>query len=323
MKILHITNNYPTERHPFFGIFVKEQIESLKKENISCDIFFINGREKGKKIYLLDLKKLFFYLIRNKYDIIHCHHVFSGVIYVLTGHAFWKKSILSYQNPPEFEGGKILFYFLYFFFNKIILKCKPIEIKRSKTIYLPNGVNMDFFYVRDKDECKKKLNLNVDCKYILFTDSYKKRKQKRIDRFNEMINYLKNNLKIQNIEPLVLTNTPREMMPLFINATDVHVITSDFEGSPNSVKECLACNVPVVSTNVGNVKEMIRDIEGCFVSDSFEPSDLAILVKQSLSTQNFDGRTVIKNKNYAIEDTTKELINIYVNILNDKLWKKN
>ena len=52
MKVLHITNNYPTPNLPIFGIFVKEQIESLSKLNIDCDIFFINGREKGNFEYL-------------------------------------------------------------------------------------------------------------------------------------------------------------------------------------------------------------------------------------------------------------------------------
>jgi len=315
MKILHITNNYPTEDHPIFGIFVKEQVESLRKEGVSCDVFFINSREKGKKTYLLELMNLFFYLFRNKYDLIHCHHAFSGVIFVLSGHAFFVKSILSYQNPPQFEGGKKLFKILYLFFNQIIFKCKLPEMVLPKAFYLPNGVDTKFFSVLDKLECRKRLDLEKDKKYILFTDSYKKRRQKRIDRFNELIDILKNQLNENNVVPLVLTSTPREMMPLYINASDVHVITSDFEGSPNSVKECLACNVPVVSTPVGNVEEMLRDVNGCFISGSFESNELALLVKKSLYTNHFNGRNTLQEKDLTIDSVAKKLIKLYSNII--------
>ena len=58
MKVLHITNNYPTAKFPVFGIFVKEQIESLSSEGIESDIFFVNGRENGKIAYLERLRDL-------------------------------------------------------------------------------------------------------------------------------------------------------------------------------------------------------------------------------------------------------------------------
>lgn len=317
MKVLHITNNYPTEKHPIFGIFVKEQIESLIKAGILCDVFFINSREKGKITYLLDLLKLFIYLNKNRYDLIHCHHAFSGFIYVLTGHSFFNKSILSYQNAPEHEGGRKLFRFLYPFFNKIIFKYIDAEIELPKIVYLPNGVNIEMFKVMERSECRKILGLEINKKYILFTDSYKKRKQKRIDRFNAMIQYLVADLKMQDIVPLVLTNTSREMMPLYINASNVHVITSDFEGSPNSVKECLACNIPVISTRVGNIEDLLGDINGCFICESFEPSDLALLVKKSLENDKFYGRHFIEKKNLTIDAVAKTLIDLYSKIINN------
>jgi len=317
MRVLHITNNYPTEKHPIFGIFVKEQIESLKKAGIICDVFFINSREKGKVTYLSDSLKLFIYLIKNRYDVIHCHHAFSGFIFILTGHAFFVKSILSYQNAPENEGGTRLFKFLYPFFNKIIFKYKDDAIKLPKIVYLPNGVNIEMFNAMEKSECRKKLGLEMNKKYILFTDSYKKRKQKRIDRFDAMIHYLINDLKVKDIVPLVLTNTSREIMPLYINASDVHVITSDFEGSPNSVKECLACNIPVVSTRVGNIDDLLGDIDGCFICKSFEPSELALLVKKSLENDNFYGRQFIEKKNLTIDAVAKTLIDLYSKTLNN------
>ena len=61
MKVLHITNNYPTPNFPIFGIFVKEQIDSLSALGVENEVFFINGREKGKLEYVksLQIKKIF------------------------------------------------------------------------------------------------------------------------------------------------------------------------------------------------------------------------------------------------------------------------
>ncbi len=87
MKVLHITNNYPTVKHPIFGIFVKEQIESLTRQGIDNQVFFINGREKGRLEYFRSIFRLNRFLRKHRFDIIHCHHAFSAVCFILSGHA--------------------------------------------------------------------------------------------------------------------------------------------------------------------------------------------------------------------------------------------
>lgn len=313
MKILHITNNYPTTNYPIYGIFVKEQIGAIALLGNECDIVFINGREKGKKEYIFAIPKIIAKILSNKYDLVHCHHVYSGIVFLL-GFGFIKKSILSYQNPPEFEGGVKLFRLLRLFFNKIIFKhYKSLDLNIE---YLPNGVDTDFFLPMNKCAVRKLLNLDENKIYVLFTDSNnKKRTQKRIDRFTATINILQN--RNEKIEPIILTNTKREEMPLYFNAVDVHLITSDFEGSPNSVKECLACNTPVVSTPVGNVADMISEIPGCFVSNSFNPAELSLLVEKAINYNNFCGRDYLINKKLTKVDITNQLLAIYKNVINN------
>ena len=109
MKILHITNNYLTKKFPIFGIFVKEQIESLNAEVISTEVFFMNTREKGKEEYFYSLPKLFIKLPTNKFDVVHCHHAFSGFIFFIMGISSFNKKLLSYQATPNIEGGQRLF----------------------------------------------------------------------------------------------------------------------------------------------------------------------------------------------------------------------
>jgi len=109
MKILHITNNYPTENHPIFGIFVKEQIDSVSNLGVENEVFFINGRELGRKAYWSSIKELRKKLKNAEYDVLHCHHSLSAIVLFLTLRFLRFKKIVSYQNPPEKEGGLFLF----------------------------------------------------------------------------------------------------------------------------------------------------------------------------------------------------------------------
>ena len=321
MRVLHITNNYPTDKYPVFGIFVKEQIESLSKIGIDNDVFFINGREKGKVEYLKSIYRIWKHLSHKKYDIIHCHHFFSSIIYILTFKTFVNKSVLSYQNDPTNEEGLFLFKFISLFFNKIIFKNESKCLKYKNTICFPNGVDLDFFKPIDKKEAKKYLNLNEDVNYIMFMDSYKLRTQKRIDRFNAVIEYIKKRSNY-NIEPIILTNTERKMIPYYINASTLHLLTSDYEGSPNSLKECLACNIPVVSTNVGGVDYLLSGVKGCYLSSSFEIEEIAELViscLRYLEKNEFNGRDSIIQKELGIDTVAVKLKALYNGIINKEI----
>jgi len=314
MRILHITNNFPTLNFPIFGIFIKEQIESLNHLGTENEVFFINSREEGKGAYLRSLWKLQRLLKQNRYDIIHCHHSFSGVIFMLSGRWHKTKRLLSYQSDPRNEGGLLLFRILYLFFDKIILKNKPKDADKSKIVYLPNGVNTSFFVPMDKNQCKEKLGLNKSKRYVLFMDSYNRRPCKRIDRYSKTLSILREKYHHFDLEPLVLTNTARNLIPAYINASDLHLLTSDFEGSPNSVKECMACNIPVVSTPVGNVSDLLQEVEGSFVSKSFSSEELAQLSDRSLRNELVDSRNSLAQKGLNIETVARRLLNLYAGI---------
>ncbi len=319
MRILHITNNFPTLNFPIFGIFIKEQIESLNNLGAENEVFFINSREEGKGAYFRSLWKLRRLLKQNRYDIIHCHHSFSGIIFLLSGRWYKARRLLSYQSDPRNEGGLLLFKVLYLFFNRIILKNKPKNESRLKIVHLPNGVNTSFFVPMDKNQCKEKLGLDKSKRYILFMDSYNRRPCKRIDRYSETLSILREKYRHDDLEPLVLTNTARNLIPAYINASDLHLLTSDFEGSPNSVKECMACNVPVVSTPVGNVSDLLKNVEGSFVSNSFSSEELAELSDRSLRHGLVVSRDSLARKGLNIEIVAQKLLNLYVGIAEDTL----
>lgn len=327
MKVLQVTTNYPTRSNPIFGIFMKEQVESMEKLGVENTIFFSNGSERnvGKKgggmwVHIKSVFKLSWHLLTHKYDLVHCHSALSGLILLLSGGAFFKRCIVSFQNDPDKEGDKYYFKLLYPFFNKVIVKKTTSYSSWKKVIYLPNGCNSDFFKPMERDECKQKLGLELSKKYILFVDSNRSRNrtQKRKDRFDETLEILRTDYGYTDIEELVMIGVSRRDVPIWMNACNLHLLSSDQEGSPNSVKECLFCGVPVVSTNVGNVVDLLEGIPASYVCNEFTSSSLAEYVNQTLNT-NFipmEIRNAVMQKGLDIGSVAEKLFAIYESIKN-------
>jgi teichuronic acid biosynthesis glycosyltransferase TuaC len=312
MKVLQITNNYPTKKFPIFGIFVKEQIDSLTDMCVDNDVFFINGRERGKLEYIKSIFRLRKLLKNKQYDVIHCHHALSAICLILSGRARRFRTVVSYQSNPFYEQGSNIYRFIKMNFNVVILKINIPIIDNKKVFYQPNGVNVNIFKPIDKYECFEKLNLNINKIYVLFVSSNFVREEKRYDRFNKVIEILKNKYHLSEIEELLLINVERSLVPYYFNASSLHLLTSDFEGSPNSVKEAMACNTPVVTTDVGNVKELLTEVDGSFVACTKNTEELAELAYKSLKfSGEINSREKLIHKQLDIESVAEKIISIY------------
>jgi glycosyltransferase involved in cell wall biosynthesis len=317
MKVLYITNNYPTKQFPVFGIFVKEQIDSLAELGINNEIFFINGREKGKFEYIRSIFRLRSFLKDKKYDLIHCHHALSALCLIMSGRMRNFKTIMSYQSNPVNEQGNYIYKFVKNSFDAVIIKNHSQVIDNKVVFCQPNGVNIDFFQPIDKEVCIKKLKLNKNKIYVLFVSSNHIRQEKRYDKFQATIEILKTKYNLHNIEELKLINIKRSLVPYYFNAASAHLLTSDFEGSPNSVKEAMACNLPVVSTNVGSVKELLQNVNGSYVAKTNEPEELADLIYKVLNeTRKNNGREQLIKQELDIVSVAKKIKAIYKKVLN-------
>lgn len=315
MKVLHLTNNYPSEKYPIFGIFVKEQIDSLTDLGINNTVIFINGREKGIIEYLKGIVRLNKHLKNNKYDIIHCHHAFSALCLIFSLRRGKSKMVVSYQNDPSYENGNFLFNFIKKYSNAIILKNNSEVVDNKKIYNIPNGVNTNFFKEIPKAEACEKLKLDSNLTYLLFVSSNFIRKQKRYDLFLEVLKQLNLNKDGRIYQELKLVNTERWLVPYYFNAADIHVLTSDFEGSPNSVKEAMACNTRVVSTDVGNVAEMLDGVLGSYVSQNNNAISISNLVLKSLNMNNVNGSEIIIKHQRDLSSVGKRICKLYNSVV--------
>ena len=152
--------------------------------------------------------------------------------------------------------------------------------------------------------------------FFFFLTSFRKSSLRTMYRcFDEVIALL-NSKYGWNAVAVVMRNVDRPLVPFYLNAANLHMISSDFEGSPNSVKECMCCNTPVVSTPVGNVAEMIGDIPGTYVTKSFEAEELAECCDKVLrSIVPFEGREPFLAKGYGMATVAEKLKKLYLEVI--------
>ena len=99
-----------------------------------------------------------------------------------------------------------------------------------------------------------------------------------------------------------------------MNAADVCLMTSHTEGSPQFIKEAMACNCPIVSVDVGDVKEVIEGVEGCHIAER-NAMDVALKIEQVLiENKRTNGYEKIKNSGFEAAVVTEKIKNVYQNI---------
>jgi len=330
IRVLILTNMYPTPEHNFYGIFVKEQVESLREEGINVNVFFLNGRD-NRLNYFLAVPRLVAKLRFNHYDIVHAHHTYC--IY-----PFWiAKSILGLKipliltfheaealKPPELRPTHIdriskLVYskkikqWALKRTNLVISVCKDLvevlKIKRKSTV-IPPGIDLRLFQPLDKFECREKLNLPKDKNVLFFpadVDNPKRRAQKGFDTLKDALSIIKKN----EIHLLKGGNISHQDMPIYMNTADVVVQTSNFEASPMVIKEAMGCNIPIVSTDVGDTRKIIEDTEGCFICQR-DPEDIAVKIEAALDYgRRTRGRERIIELGLGLQQISRKIINIY------------
>lgn len=321
MKVLFVcsgNSSFDTERD--ISPFIRSQGESLKRNGINLDFFSIQG--SGIKNYFKHIFILKRFLKKNKYDIIHAHYGLCGWVSLLT---FTKIPIIvsfmgdDLYGDANYKGKKRLSDFVFNFFNLllqfpvdfIIVKSKNLAkhvIRKKKMQIIPNGVDFDFFKPIARSKAIKELSISdKNKKYILFLGSRSNPRK----NFPLLEKALK---KLSDVDILSPFPISAEKIPLYLNLADVLVLTSFKEGSPNVIKEAMACNCPIVSTDVGDVKDVIGNTEGCFIT-SFNKEDVAKNIVNALA---FNKRTSGRNNigHLEINEVAKRIIRIYESVIN-------
>ena len=289
-----------------FAPFIVEQAEALK--NAGCGVSFFGLQGKGVRGYLKNLSSLKRKIKEEKPDVVHAHYGLSGLLANLQRGV----PVVTTYHGSDINDKKILP------FSKLAMRLsgwnifvsrKTLEIANPKRNYslLPCGVDLTDLQLTERQEARRQMHLDADKKYILFAGAFDNA-VKNASLAKEAVALLDD----PNVELFELKGFSREEVTLLMCAADAFLMTSFTEGSPQVIKEALACGCPIVSVDVGDVRERIEGVEGCYVEKNRTIKELADLLLKAMS---FESKTKGREKIIADELDNdlivRKLIEIY------------
>ena len=317
MKVLYITNMFPNKRDITYGVFVKEQIDAVEKiEKIEKDIYVIEGK-RGFVEYIRSIFIIPKLIAANKYDLIHIHYGLSG-LFLLYMKPRIPVVITLHGGDIQIEQGKTVqvaltkrilrhcdfAITLNSIMNSIVMSyCRQTEI-------IPCSVNTNLFFDQGRRHKKNYFN-------ILFP-SARNREVKDYPLFQRTCNILRKDYAL-DIHEFYIENMSRKEVADLLNNMDILLMTSISEGSPQVVKEAMACNLPIVSTNVGDVATLLMGVNNCYVSDSRNEEELASKVYKALvckETKGVSPKDQIFKLGYDDATIAKRILRVYHHSIN-------
>lgn len=293
-----------------FAPFILDQAEALKTQG--CEITFFGLQGKGIRGYLKNLSAFKKQIKEFCPDVVHAHYGLSGLLANLQR----KVPVVTTYHGSDINDKKVLSFSklaMYLSVWNIFVSHKTLAIAKPKKKYslLPCGIDLSALQLTPKNEARQKKGLKSNKKYILFAGAFDN-VVKNVSLAKEVVALFQD----ANAELLELKGYSREEVTLLMCAADVFLMTSFTEGSPQVIKEALACGCPIVSVDVGDVKERIDKVEGCFVANTRDSKKMAELLQKAMA---FEGKT--QGRERIIADgldngiVAKKLIDIYHSVL--------
>ena len=261
MRVLTVSNMYPTAAEPWFGCFVHEQVEDLRALGLDVRVLHFDGR-RDRLEYARAARRLRELVAREPFDVVHAHYGLTGAVALTqrrapvvttfhgsdTGYVAWQ----AWVSRQVARRAHAVF----------VSADGAARIRSPRSTVIPSSVDTELFAPRDRVEARRRLGWDEDGRYVLFP-SARANPVKRVDIFDATLREART--QVPDLRSVSLARYSRADVALVMNAVDAVLMTSDSEGSPVTVKEALACQTPVVSVRVGDVSSVIAELPGCAV----------------------------------------------------------
>jgi teichuronic acid biosynthesis glycosyltransferase TuaC len=307
MKVLFVSRGKYIDEP---GIIVKNQGDSLCKSGIELSYYIIDG--KSFVGYFKNIFKLRKILAHKKFDIIHAHYSLSGMVAAMAGSKPLVVSLMGsdiYLNRIMLLLAKI---FCNYVWDFTIVKTSRMKelMKSSNLIVIPNGIDLEKFRIIATETARANIGFIAGKKYIIFIAD-PARPEKNFKLASKAVEMLHD----ESVNLYVVSGVLNQEIPFYLNAADVLILTSFWEGSVNVIKEAMACNLPIVSVDTGDVKDILGNTEGCYIS-SYDPGEFAENLKAALKFgHRTNGRQRIFDLRLDSESTVKKLSQVYAKLV--------
>jgi len=324
MKVLILTAMYPTPENPAFGSFVRSQAESLERAGLAVDVLVLQGRFR-KLIYPRGVLQLRQRLNAGAFDLVHAHYSYVGMV----ARTQWNVPVVVTYHGDDLlgtvneRGEKTRMSRLIVAAGKKLAQCVDAcivqtqemfsKLEKSTAFVIPHEVNFDIFKPTNRDEARTILGLERNKKYLLFAAN----PDVPVKHF-PLAQAVAERLARRDpvVELLVVYKEPQERLALYMSACDALLFPSYQEGSPNIVKQAMACNLPIVATDVGDVRQVIGNCQGCYVC---EPSTTEFAARVSHILLNRD-RTRGREQIGHLDQSTvsQKVIAVYEHVMRNR-----
>lgn len=313
MKIL-IVASYNKNR---YAPFIVEQAEA--SQAAGCDIEWFGVQGKGIKGYLRELPRLRKMIREIKPDVIHAHY---GLSCLLANLATRKVPVVSTYHGSDINEPKVLPFSkvaIWLSAWNIFVSKRNVDIAKPKKRWslIPCGVNLPQPWSELQKQKVEQLTLNQwiegvldpNKKHVLFAGAFDNAvKDPELAKAAVAL--------LDNVQLIELKGYRRDQVNALMYSCDALLMTSKTEGSPQVVKEAMACGCPIVSVDVGDVAERTEGVDGYSVVKSREPKDIAEALEKALAFKSrTNGREKILDDKLTNEMVVKRIITIYKEVL--------
>ena len=322
MRALVGTSLYVSGR----GNWVAEQVRSLRDAGVDIDVLFFNTRETRWR-YASSIPRIATALRTGAYDLIHTHHSYTvfGVLaakrlarsrlpLVFTNHEGEVLNAaartLTWHPTSRLRNSVRVKRYAARWSDFVIFVSRHLVDRLGfvgRYAIIPCGVDLGKFRPLDREQCRARVGIPRGAFTIFFPAdpaNYRKRFALAKDAYAIV--------RREEPEALLLTGgrIDSDDMPYYYGASDVVVQTSFFEASPTVVKEALACEVPVVSTDVGDTRDMLDGIPACAVSPD-DPGEIAARLLAARGRPAAGGRARLTTQGLDLPQVARRIIGVY------------